>query len=253
MERVTTLRRTPVEEELTRLSLQAEACRACPLGFQRTQAVFGTGSSTADVMFVGEAPGFHEDARGEPFVGAAGQLLTKLVETKLGLSRSDVYIANVLKCRPPGNRDPQPDEVRACSGFLKRQLDLVQPRVVVTLGNFASKLLLRTETGITRLRGRRYPFRGATLIPTFHPSAALRGSSAMKGITEDFEEIHRALQEMPPVQDVAPPRSAPSSEAVPAAQAVPTRTEVPSLREQTQPEPGDAREPAASPKQLGLF
>ncbi|HVE92744.1 MAG TPA: uracil-DNA glycosylase [Actinomycetota bacterium] len=213
MERVTTLRRTPSEEALTRLSLQAEACRACPLGFQRTQAVFGTGSAAADVMFVGEAPGVNEDSKGEPFVGAAGRLLTRLIETKLGLNRPDVYIANVLKCRPPGNRDPLPEEVRACASFLKSQLEVVEPKVVVTLGNFASKLLLRTDTGITRLRGKRYPFGGATLIPTFHPSAALRGSSAMNGITQDFEEIRRALDDLgtgqgPPQADPGEPDEA---------------------------------------------
>src|SRR5438094_4615641 len=123
-----------VTSELTRLAKEAEACRACPLGEVRTRAVFGIGNPDADLMFVGEAPGFHEDQKGEPFVGAAGQLLTKLIESKLGLKRSDVYIANCLKCRPPGNRDPLPEEIEACKPFLRAKLDLIKPRVVVALG-----------------------------------------------------------------------------------------------------------------------
>lgn len=186
-----------VAGELRRLAAEAEACRACPLGGVRTQAVFGVGNPRAEVMFVGEAPGFHEDKQGEPFVGAAGQLLTKLIETKLGLKRADVYICNTLKCRPPGNRDPLPAEVEACRPFLEQQLELIKPRVVVALGNYAAKLLLETQTGISRLRGNRFPFRGAMLIPTFHPAAALRGGAAAEGIGEDFEEIRRALDERP--------------------------------------------------------
>jgi DNA polymerase len=191
--------------ELAELAGRAEACRACPLGAQRTQAVFGVGSPTADLMFVGEAPGFHEDRQGEPFVGASGQLLTRLLRSKLGLERSDVYIANTLKCRPPDNRDPLPAEIEACRPFLREQFRLIQPRVVVTLGNFASKLLLKTQTGITRLRGQRYPFGRAVLIPTFHPAAALRGGNAMRGLEEDFDRIAEALREIPPPPpDVAP-------------------------------------------------
>lgn len=194
-----------VTDVLQELAAQAEACRACPLGAVRTQAVFGVGSPDADVMFVGEAPGFHEDRQGEPFVGAAGQLLTSLIEKKLGLTRRDVYIANVLKCRPPGNRDPLPEEVAACRPFLERQLGIVRPRVVVALGNFAAKLLLDTQTGITRLRGKRYPYAGGVLIPTFHPAAALRGGGAAAGLAEDFEEIRRLLDEP---RDAAPGESA---------------------------------------------
>ena len=195
---ISTVDRTDVAAELEELARRAEACRACPLGGVRTQAVFGVGSPVAELMFVGEAPGFHEDKQGEPFVGAAGQLLTRLLDTKLGLRRSDVYIANVLKCRPPGNRDPLPAEVEACRPFLHRQLELIRPRVVVTLGNFATKLLLGTETGITRLRGTRYPFGGAVLVPTFHPAAALRGGNAMRGIAEDFDVVRKALEDRPP-------------------------------------------------------
>lgn len=199
-----TLTREHVTSELARMGAEAEACRACALGGVRTQAVFGVGDPQADLVFVGEAPGFHEDKQGEPFVGAAGQLLTRLIETKLGLRRSDVYICNVLKCRPPGNRDPLPAEVEACRPFLERQLDVIRPRVVVALGNFAAKLLLDTQTGITRLRGKRFPFHGALLIPTFHPAAALRGGSAAGGIAEDFDEIRRALDERPEPSDDPP-------------------------------------------------
>jgi uracil-DNA glycosylase family 4 len=195
---------TTAAAELERLAIQAEACRACPLGDVRTRAVFGVGSPTADLMFVGEAPGFHEDAKGEPFVGAAGQLLTKLIESKLGMKRSDVYIANVLKCRPPGNRDPRPDEVESCSPFLARQLELVNPRLIVALGNFAAHLLTGTQTGISRLRGKRFTYEGRTLLCTYHPAAALRGGAAAEGIAADFEQIKAVLDEAPaPAEDPA--------------------------------------------------
>jgi DNA polymerase len=198
----TTLTPQAVAAELARLAAEAEACRACPLGDIRTQAVFGVGNPQAELMFVGEAPGFHEDKQGEPFVGAAGQLLTKLIEQKLGLKRSDVMICNVLKCRPPGNRDPQPNEVEACRPFLEQQIDLIRPRVVVALGNFAAKLLTGSQLGISRLRTKRYPFRHGTLLCTYHPAAALRGGAAAEGIGKDFEEIRRVLDERPePTED----------------------------------------------------
>lgn len=164
---------------LDELAAVAGACTACRLADTRTQVVFGVGSPQADLMLVGEAPGRNEDLQGEPFVGAAGQLLDSLL-AEVGLDRQDVYIANVLKCRPPGNRDPRPDEVESCKGYLLRQLELVEPTVVVTLGNFATKLLLRTETGITRLRGQSYRWwRGMTVVPTYHPAAALRGGESV--------------------------------------------------------------------------
>jgi DNA polymerase len=197
---------TPVEvaAELARLAKESEACRACPLGGVRTQAVFGVGSPQADLMFVGEAPGYHEDQKGEPFVGAAGQLLTRLIETKLGLKRSDVYIANVLKCRPPGNRDPHPDEVASCRPFLEQQLELIRPRVVVALGNFAAKLLTASTSGISRLRTQRFTQPYGVLLCTYHPAAALRGGAAADGIAKDFEEIRRVLDERPePAADPA--------------------------------------------------
>jgi len=133
------------------------------------------GNPAADLMFVGEGPGEQEDRQGLPFVGRSGQLLDRLVLEEMGLTRKDFYIANTVKCRPPGNRDPLPDEIEACWPYLEKQLELVDPRVVVTLGNFATKLLLATAEGISRLRGRVYPYRGGQLVPTFHPSAALRG------------------------------------------------------------------------------
>ena len=180
---------------------EAEACRACPLGEIRTQAVFGVGNPNADLMFVGEAPGFHEDQKGEPFVGAAGQLLTKLIEQKLEITRADVYIANTLCCRPPGNRDPLPAEIEACKPFLRAKLDLIKPRLVVALGNFAAKLLTGSSLGITKLRERRFAMRdGTPLMCTFHPAAALRGGRAAEGIAHDFEEIRKVLDELPEEQ-----------------------------------------------------
>lgn len=187
---------TDVATELAILAEQVEACRACPLGSQRTRSVFGTGSPTADVMFVGEAPGYHEDQQGEPFVGASGRLLTKLIEDKLGMQRRDVYIMNTIRCRPPDNRDPLPDEIEACKPFLRRQLELIKPRVVVALGNFAGKLLTGSTQGVTRLREREFKMRdGTPLRCTFHPAAALRGGSAMKGISEDFDKIRELLEQ----------------------------------------------------------
>jgi len=172
-------------------------CTRCELAKGRTQVVFGVGRDDADLMFVGEGPGQQEDLQGEPFVGRAGQLLTQLVEG-IGLTRAEVYIANVVKCRPPGNRDPLPDEIAACSPWLDRQLELISPRVVVTLGNFATKLLLQTKDGITKLRGREFPYRragiDATLVPTFHPAAVLRsGGTALAQARSDFVHVKRVL------------------------------------------------------------
>jgi uracil-DNA glycosylase len=172
----------------------ALGCTRCPLAETRTQVVFGAGDPGADLMFVGEGPGAEEDKQGIPFVGRAGQLLTRLIEG-IGLTRDGVYIANVVKCRPPGNRDPQPDEIEACRPYLEGQLDFLRPRVVVTLGNFATKLLLETKDGITKVRGREFPYRdGAVLIPTFHPAAVLRGGgTALAQVRGDFVVVKRAL------------------------------------------------------------
>jgi len=172
---------TTAPESLSLLADEAASCTACGLAEGRTQVVFGTGAPDADVVFVGEAPGAREDEQGVPFVGRSGQLLDRLLAEELGVERSDVYIANVVKCRPPDNRDPRPDEIAACRPWLAHQLDLVDPAVIVTLGNFASRLLLDTATGITKLRGAEYCYGNPPryLVPTFHPAAALRGGAAV--------------------------------------------------------------------------
>jgi DNA polymerase len=176
------------------LEREALTCTKCPLAATRTQVVFGVGDPHADLLFVGEGPGEQEDLTGEPFVGRAGRLLTSLIEG-IGLTRADVYIANVVKCRPPGNRDPLPLEIESCWPYLDAQIAFIEPRVVVTLGNFATKLLLQTKDGITKLRGNQFPFRdGAVLIPVFHPSAVLRnGGAALAQARADFVTIKRAL------------------------------------------------------------
>jgi DNA polymerase len=174
---------------------EAMACTRCRLADGRTNVVFGVGDRRADLLFVGEGPGRDEDLQGEPFVGAAGRLLTQLIEG-VGLRRDDVYIANVVKCRPPGNRDPKPDEIEACSPYLAAQIAHIAPRVLVTLGNFATRLLLDTREGITRVRGRQYPFGDALLIPTFHPAAVLRGrGEALAQMRADFVRVKRVLQD----------------------------------------------------------
>ena len=173
----------------------ALACLKCPLAETRTQVVFGAGDPDADLVFVGEGPGAEEDRQGVPFVGRAGGLLTRLIEG-IDLTRDDVYIANVVKCRPPGNRDPLPLEIESCRPYLEAQLDFLAPRVIVTLGNFATKLLLDTKEGITRLRGREFPYRGGdvVLIPTLHPAAVLRGGGTPLAQTRaDFVLAKRAL------------------------------------------------------------
>ena len=160
---------------LEQLADLAAGCTRCPLSDGRTTVVFGTGNPDADLMLVGEGPGAEEDRQGLPFVGRSGKLLDTLLAQEVGLDRSAVYIANVVKCRPPDNRDPQPEEIAACRPYLQRQMELVAPRVVVTLGNFATKMLLNTKQGITRLRGQRYNYRGGVvLVPTYHPAALLR-------------------------------------------------------------------------------
>lgn len=182
---------------LAHLAGEAAECRACRLCETRTQVVFHDGGIGAEVMFIGEAPGFHEDKQGKPFVGRAGELLNQLLG-EIGLARSEVYIANVLKCRPPNNRDPRPDEIEACKGYLAQQVKLVDPTVVVTLGNFATKLLLKTTAGITRTRGQVYPWWGRHLVPTFHPAAALRGSERVTAqMREDFGLV-RGVLDTPP-------------------------------------------------------
>jgi DNA polymerase len=178
-------------------------CTRCALAGGRTQVVFGSGDPAADLMFVGEAPGFHEDKQGIPFVGAAGNLLDQLLGG-IGLTRADVYVANVLKCRPPGNRDPMPDEIEACEGHLWKQIELIKPRVVATLGNFATKLLSGRPTGITRVHGQEQETtlggRRVLLYPIYHPAAALYTPRMLEVLKADFARIPELLG-----RDVAPP------------------------------------------------
>jgi len=160
---------------LAQVAAEAAKCTRCRLAGTRTNVVFGMGNPDADLMFVGEGPGAEEDRQGLPFVGRSGQLLDRLIRQEIGIGRESCYIANVILCRPPQNRDPLPDEIEACNPYLEAKLELIEPRVVVTLGNFATRLLLGTAEGISRLRGRTYEFRKGHLVPTYHPSAALRG------------------------------------------------------------------------------
>lgn len=169
-------------DSLEELEAIASVCTDCRLSEGRTNVVFASGTADASVLIVGEGPGQQEDEQGLPFVGRSGKLLTTLLAEQ-GIEREQVYIANVVKCRPPGNRDPKPDEIDACKPYLRRQIQLVDPVVVVTLGNFSSKLLLNTTTGITRLRGQAYEWWGRWLVPTFHPAAALRGGAK---VTDDI-------------------------------------------------------------------
>ena len=181
---------TPLELVAT----EASTCTRCALSQGRTQVVFGMGDPVADLMFIGEGPGAEEDRQGLPFVGRSGQLLDRLLLEELGITREQVYIANVVKCRPPGNRDPKPEEIDACRPYLQQQLDLIRPAVVVTLGRFAAQWLLETKEGITRLRGRSYPFAHGVLIPTLHPAAALRGGAEPLGqMRADFVRAKLAL------------------------------------------------------------
>jgi uracil-DNA glycosylase len=190
---------------------QVAGCTKCALAGGRTQVVFGSGNPDAELMFVGEAPGFHEDKQGIPFVGAAGKLLEQLL-VGIGLSRDEVYIANVLKCRPPGNRDPMPEEIQACEAHLWRQIELIEPRVVATLGNFATKLLSGRPTGITRVHGQEQETtlggRRVLLYPIYHPAAALYTPRMLEVLQSDFARIPELLgrEVTPPEPVVLTPR-----------------------------------------------
>jgi DNA polymerase len=168
-------------------------CRRCKLAPHRTNLVFGVGNPAARLVFVGEGPGHDEDLKGEPFVGRAGQLLTEIITKGMKLRREDVYIANVIKCRPPGNRNPEPDEVASCEPFLLRQLELIAPEVIVALGKFAAQTLLRSKTPITQLRGRWYDYHGIKLMPTFHPAYLLRNPAEKRIVWEDIRKVMQAL------------------------------------------------------------
>ncbi|MGH9168576.1 MAG: uracil-DNA glycosylase [Acidimicrobiia bacterium] len=193
---------TTALEELART---ASTCTRCRLSAGRTQVVFADGSPDADLMFIGEGPGYHEDVQGLPFVGAAGQLLNRLLG-EIGLSREEVRITNTVLCRPPGNRDPLPDELEACRPYLEEHVALVDPKVVCTLGNFATRVILDRPVAISRVRGQRFPWQGRMVIPTFHPAAILRGggdaSRAMQQIREDFAAIRQALDQARAAGDV---------------------------------------------------
>jgi len=203
-------------------------CTRCPLAAGRTQVVFGVGNPDADLMFVGEAPGFHEDQQGIPFVGQAGKLLDQLLGG-IGLQRSDIYIANVLKCRPPGNRDPQPEEIAACESHLFRQIELIQPKLVATLGNFATKLLSGKPLGITRVHGHEQEVTlgqsSVLLYPLYHPAAALYTPSMLKVLEEDFARIPALIE----------------------------RTDVSTTLREASPEQPPVVERESQPVQLGLF
>jgi uracil-DNA glycosylase len=200
--------------ELDRLSAEWRSCTRCPLSEGRTQVVVGSGDPDADLMFVGEAPGFHEDKQGVPFVGQAGKLLETLLG-EIGLSRDAVYIANVIKCRPPGNRDPLPAEIDACEGYLFNQVELIRPKVICTLGNFATKLLTGRPDGITRVHGRPQERRIGSvevqLFPIYHPAAALYTPAMMNTLREDFSRLPALMApaDAPPPAPVQPVQAVP--------------------------------------------
>ena len=179
---------------LESLEKEVISCLRCDLHRTRTKAVFGAGNPGAKLMFVGEAPGRDEDLRGAPFVGRAGQLLTKIIES-IGLRRKDVYIANVLKCRPPNNRNPFPAEILACENYLLKQIELIKPRVICALGKFAAQSLLATNEPISRLRGRFHDYRGTKLVPTYHPAYLLRNPGDKRLVWEDMKKIRKYLKE----------------------------------------------------------
>lgn len=228
---------------------QALGCTRCRLAEGRTNVVWAAGNLDSDLLFIGEAPGFHEDKQGIPFVGAAGQLLDRLLG-EIGLDRSEAAIVNVLKCRPPNNRDPMPDEIETCTPYLEAQLDHMAPRVIVTLGNFATRFILEQQIGITKARGQVYQRRGAVVVPTFHPAAALRGGrfggmSPIDAMRQDLQTVRRVLDGEigprptggPPGRPAEQPSERPPSR--PPAEAVSARS-------------GQERQEAPS-EQLGLF
>ena len=178
---------------MSQLRGEAMDCERCELHATRNTVVFGTGNEGANLMFVGEAPGADEDQQGEPFVGRAGQLLTKIIEA-MGFTRDEVYIANVIKCRPPGNRNPEPIEIETCEPFLLKQVELIQPKVICALGSFAAKALLRTDETISRLRGRFHDYHGAKLMPTYHPAFLLRNPQSKREVWEDMQKVMAELE-----------------------------------------------------------
>jgi uracil-DNA glycosylase len=223
--------------DLAELKTSLHDCRRCRLSSGRTQVVFGTGNPQADIMFVGEAPGFYEDRQGEPFVGAAGKLLTELLQS-VGLSRSDIFIANVIKCRPPNNRDPLPDEIETCKPFLLQQIECIKPKLVCTLGNFATQTLLGKKVGITKVRGQVIRLPNFNVFPLLHPAAALHQGNLRGPLLEDFQTLKSILTSM---------KDSP---------AITHKTSRPSNSPSPQPDhktPADNENPADSPIQMTLF
>ncbi len=182
---------------LEEIAAEVAGCRRCPLHEKRSHTVFGEGDPAADLMFVGEGPGADEDRLGRPFVGRAGRLLDDIIEKGMGLRREQVFIANVIKCRPPGNRNPEPVEIAACTPYLHAQIDLIRPKVIVALGKFAAQTLLESKSPISRLRGRFFDYRGIRLMPTFHPSYLLRQPGDKKLAWEDIQQVMRLLSLSP--------------------------------------------------------
>ena len=181
------------EFDLNKICTDMAGCRLCPLGITRQNLVFGDGNPQAKIVFVGEAPGADEDQQGLPFVGKAGQLLTKIIEA-MGIKRKDVYICNILKCRPPENRNPLPDEISFCEPFLKKQLQAISPKVICALGTFAAHTLLKTDVSISSLRGCFHTYNGIKLMPTYHPAYLLRNPSAKKPVWDDVQMIMKEIQ-----------------------------------------------------------
>lgn len=198
------------EIDIESIRARALSCTRCRLSESRTQVVWAGGNLASDLMFIGEGPGFHEDQQGEPFVGASGQLLDRLL-AEIGLDRSSVAIVNVVKCRPPGNRNPLPDEIEACRPYLEAQLEFMRPDVIVTLGNFATQFMIEQPLGITKARGRLFRFRGAVVVPTFHPAAALRGGRDRDGVTR-IDAIRHDLRHARSLLEEARARRAASEE-----------------------------------------
>lgn len=217
--------------DLTKLNAFLHDCQRCQLSTGRTHVVFGTGNPQASIMFVGEAPGFYEDREGVPFVGAAGKLLTELLQS-IGLERSDIYIANVIKCRPPNNRDPLPDEIDTCKPFLLQQIELIKPKLVCTLGNFATQTLLERKVGITKVRGQVIQLEHFVVFPLLHPAAALHQGNLQVPLKEDFQKLKTVLKEMS------------STPTLPKASFPPTPSKSKSSNEKT---------PADPPTQMSLF
>ena len=216
---------------LTDLSASLKDCERCRLSSGRTQVVFGVGNPKASIMFVGEAPGFYEDRQGEPFVGAAGKLLTELLQS-IGLTRSDIYIANVIKCRPPNNRDPMPDEIETCKPFLLEQIQCIRPKLVCTLGNFATQTLLEKKVGITKVRGQAIQMPHFLVFPLLHPAAALHQGNLRVPLKEDFQKLKAVLDGM---TETATRQQEPSQPSLPTSQ------------------PADQEPPRATPIQMDLF